>query len=96
MQFVARQNACEMLVDNLPDDAVVFCSDEAHSHMSGCVNTPNMRYWCGVNPRELHQKPLICERVTVWCAMSVMGMIGPYFLKKTNAQLPLIELVTGA
>lgn len=63
--FVARQNACEMLINNLPEDAVVFFSDEAHFHISGCVNKQNMRYWCDVNPRELHQKPLNCERVTV-------------------------------
>ena len=82
--FVARQNACEMLIDNLPGDAVVFFSDEAHFHISGCVNKQNMRYWCGVNPRELHQKPLNCERVTVWCAMSVMGIIGPYFFEENE------------
>ena len=38
-----------------------------------------MRYWSGENPRELHQKPLHCERVTVWCAI--------FFLKKANPQL---------
>lgn len=82
--FVARQYACELLLDNLPQDAVVFFSDEAHFHISGCVNKQNMRYWSRENPRELHQKPLHCERVTVWCAMSVMGIIGPYFFEENG------------
>ncbi|KAG5308152.1 GT2D2 protein, partial [Pseudoatta argentina] len=43
-----------------------------------------MRYWSGENPRELHQKPLHCERVTVWCAISVMGIIGPYFFEENE------------
>ena len=43
-----------------------------------------MRYWSGENPRELHQKPLHCERVTVWCAISVMGIIGPYFFEENK------------
>lgn len=82
--FVARQNACELLLDNLPQAAVVFFSDEAHFHISGSVNKQNMRYWSGENPRELHQKPLHCERVTVWCAISVMGIIGPYFFEENE------------
>lgn len=42
--FIARQNACEGLRENLPHDALVFFSDEAHFHISGCVNKQNMRY----------------------------------------------------
>ena len=43
-----------------------------------------MRYWSGENPREHHQKPLHCERVTVWCAISVIGIIGPYFFEENE------------
>lgn len=77
-----RQNACEALRDNLPDDALVFFSDESHFHLTGCVNKQNMRYWSGTNPRELHEKPLHCERVTVWCAISKAAIIGPYFFEE--------------
>lgn len=82
--FNARQTACESLLENLPPDALVFFSDEAHFHISGCVNKQNMRYWSGDNPRELHEKPLHCERVTVWCAFSKAGIIGPYFFEENN------------
>lgn len=82
--FIARRNACEALHENLPHDALVFFSDEAHFHISGCVNKQNMRYWSDTNPRELHQRPLHCERVTVWCAVSRVGIIGPYFFEENE------------
>ena len=43
-----------------------------------------MRYWSGDNPQEFHEKPLHCEWVTVWCAFSKVGMIGPYFFEESN------------
>jgi len=39
---------CEHLIERLPDDAVVIFSDEAHFHISGCVNKQNMHYRSGV------------------------------------------------
>ncbi|GFT37526.1 DUF4817 domain-containing protein [Nephila pilipes] len=42
--FLIRKRACETFVENLPNDAVVFFSDEAHFHLLGCVNKQNMRY----------------------------------------------------
>ena len=44
--FNARQTACESL-EGVPPDALVFFSDKAHFHISGCVNKQNMRYWSG-------------------------------------------------
>ena len=46
--WINRVQACQHLIERLPDDAVVFFSDEAHFHISGCVNKQNMRYWSGV------------------------------------------------
>lgn len=82
--FLARRNACEALNENLPSDALVFFSDEAHFHLSGCVNKQNMRYWNNKNPRELHEKPLHSERVSVWCALSRERIIGPYFFEENE------------
>ena len=82
--FVARQTACEALLETLHHDAVTFFSDEAHFHLFGCVNKQNIRYWSAENPRELHQIPLHCERVTVWCAISSVGIIGPYFFEENE------------
>lgn len=79
-----RCHACELLIGNLPQDALVFFSDEAHFHISGCVNKQNMRYWSGENPREIHERPLHSDRVTVWCAISMEGIIGPYFFEEND------------
>ncbi|KAL1488966.1 hypothetical protein ABEB36_014749 [Hypothenemus hampei] len=81
--FDARETACESLLD-MPHDALVFFSDEAHFHLSGCVNKQNMRYWSPDNPRQLHEKPLHSQRVTVWCALSRVGIIGPWFFEENE------------
>ncbi|PNF42004.1 hypothetical protein B7P43_G12994 [Cryptotermes secundus] len=76
-----RIMVCETLLETLPPDALVFFSDEAHFHLSGYVNKQNMRYWSGNNPRDLHERPLHSDKVTVWCALSRVGIIGPYFFR---------------
>ena len=53
-------------------------SDEAHFHLSGFVNKQNFRYCSTTN---LHERPLHTSKVTVWCAISSFGIIGPYFFK---------------
>ncbi|GBL82575.1 hypothetical protein AVEN_263665-1 [Araneus ventricosus] len=52
--------------------------DEARFHLSGCVNKQNFHYWALNNPRQIHERPLHSERVTVWCAVADSGVIGPY------------------
>lgn len=81
--FVARENACEALLA-MPQGALVFFSDEAHFHLTGTVNKQNMRYWSPNNPRLMHQRPLHSPRVTVWCAISRVGIIGPWFFEENG------------
>ncbi|PNF39387.1 hypothetical protein B7P43_G13223 [Cryptotermes secundus] len=82
--FQNRVTACETLLETLPPDALVFFSDEAHFHISGYVNKQNMCYWSGNNPRELHERPLHSDKVTVWCALLRVGVTGPYFFEEDN------------
>lgn len=82
--FDSRRNACVALLENVPEDAIVFYSDEAHFHLSGYVNKQNMRYWAANNPRELHQRPLHSPKVTVWCAISSVGIVGPWFFEENQ------------
>ena len=56
-------------------------SDEAYFHLSGFVNKQNFRYWSATNPIELHERPRHCSKVTVWCAISSFGIIGPKFFE---------------
>lgn len=89
---------CSISIDMLAiTSRILFsrCAIVAHFHITGCVNKQNICYWCGVNPRGLHQRPLDCERVTVWCVMSVTGIIGPDYFRKPNVQFPWMELITA-
>ena len=77
-----RRDCCNAILQAVPPNAVLWTSDEAHFHLSGCVNKQNCRYWASENPRELHQRPLHSPKVTVWCAVSAIGIIGPYFFQE--------------
>jgi hypothetical protein len=73
--FLEQVNRDQSFVDTL------ITSDEAHFHLNGFVNRQNCRYWCDHNPEEIVQVPLHPTRVTVWCALSSSGIIGPYFFE---------------
>ena len=79
--YLTRRTSCEDILATIPRHANVFFSDEAHFHLSGCVNKQNICYWSETNLREVHERPLHLDRVTVWCAISRVGIIGPYFFK---------------
>ncbi|PNF24616.1 hypothetical protein B7P43_G03069 [Cryptotermes secundus] len=89
--FQNRITACEALLETLPPDALVFFSDEAHFHLFGYVNKQNMRYWSANNPRELHERPLHSNKVTVWCALSRVGVIGPYFTVNSQQYVDMVK-----
>ena len=43
-----------------------------------------MRYWSSVNPREVHQRPLHSDRVTVLCTISRIWINGSYFFAEDD------------
>jgi hypothetical protein len=43
---------------------------------------PDFRYWAENNPRNLHQRPLHSPQVTVWCAVSHLGVVGLYIFEE--------------
>ena len=59
-------------------------SDEAHFHLDGYVNKQNYRFWNTENPRNIHEKPLHAQKVTVWCGIMNSRIIGPYFFEDDN------------
>jgi hypothetical protein len=88
--LVARTQYCREMLARMEDDEDfihnLFMSDEAHFHLSGFVNKQNFRYWAIENPKTMHEKPLHCEKVTVWCALSAFGIIGPYFFEDDSGK----------
>lgn len=82
VDFETRRNLCEQMLVQIPPAAAFFSSDEAHFHLSGAVNKQNFRYWSENNPRVTREKPLHSPKLTVWCAVSQFGVIGPYFFEE--------------
>lgn len=72
-------------VNNDFSKRIIF-SDEAHFHLDGYVNRQNCRIWGHENPREIHEKAMHPQRVTVWCGLWAGGVIGPYFFEDENGQ----------
>ena len=78
--FGRRTTFTEIMLQMFEEDPelVILTSDKAHFHLNGSVNKQNFRYWLTVNPRQVHKRPLHCDRVTVWAAVAKFGVIGPY------------------
>ena len=79
--FGRRTTFAETLLQMFEEDPelVILTSNEAHFHLNGSVNKQNFRYWSTINPRQVHEHPLHCDRVTVWAAVAKFGVIGPCF-----------------
>ena len=74
-------NCSQSIYANVPTIAITLTSDEAHCHLTDCVNKQNFRYWAGANLHELHERSLQSDGVTVWCAVGEFGVLGPYFFE---------------
>jgi hypothetical protein len=85
--YANRQNLCEQMLAHITPDAAFFSSDEAHFHLSVAVNKRNFRYWAKNNPIIIHERPLHSRKLTVWCAVSQLGVIGPYFFEKEGVTM---------
>lgn len=48
--------------------------------MTGYVNKQNHRFWGRENPRIFETTSMKPQRITVWCAICELGIIGPVFL----------------
>lgn len=67
----------ETILQNISYNATVFSSDEAHFHLSSCVNKQNFHYWVMTNSWWLQEHILImnillCDLLFwFWCNMSI-------------------------
>lgn len=71
---------CQMIDDKSIDINKIIFTDEAHFWLDGYVNRQNFRHWGTEKPELLRTKPLHPKKLTVWCGLSSMGIIGPIFI----------------
>ncbi|XP_054449778.1 uncharacterized protein LOC129087027 [Pteronotus mesoamericanus] len=78
-----RVEFCERFLAKLREDenfpTKIWWSDEATFKLNGHINRHNCVYWNEVNPHVILEKDINLPGVTVWAAISVMGIIGPVF-----------------
>ena len=75
-----RRALCLEIQQHVPHATAVLFSDEAHFHLCGTVNKQNFRL--ENSPRELHERPLHCPQMTVWCAVAEFGIWISYFFEE--------------
>ncbi|KAI6659690.1 hypothetical protein LOD99_14614 [Oopsacas minuta] len=62
----------------------LWTTDEAHFHLDGQVNSKNNIFWGSSRPDEVNETPLHSQKVTMWCALSMKGIIGPLFFEESG------------
>uniref|UniRef100_A0A914PRY5 Transposase n=1 Tax=Panagrolaimus davidi TaxID=227884 RepID=A0A914PRY5_9BILA len=81
--FANRMDFCEIMLNLIDEDPdflqSIWFSDEATFTLHGEVNRHNMRIWSKENPHAFREEPLHSEKIMVWCAISVFGILGPYY-----------------
>ncbi|GFT50486.1 transposable element Tc3 transposase [Trichonephila clavipes] len=53
----------------------ILFSNEAHFWLNGYVNNQNCRIWSEANPQVYVERPLLPEKLTVWCALWAGGIL---------------------
>ena len=56
-------------------EKLIFGTDEAQIWLNGYFNKKNYRFWRSENPHVTLSKPLYSQKVTVWAALSVKGIL---------------------
>ena len=59
----------------------MWFSDESHIHLNGYINRQTTLFLGFERPDDIIQKPLHSAWVTIWCAVSGYGTLGPYFVE---------------
>lgn len=84
-QFAFRM--CNRIRNGSFDMQKAWFSDECHFWLDGYVNKQNYRIWGTENPRVFETASTTRQRLTVWCAVSAAGLIGPFlFTGNVNSE----------
>ena len=73
------ENFEEMFRANPASIDNIIWSDEATFKLNGHLNRHNCIYWNDTNLHHIIEKDVNMPGVTVWCGISSVGIIGPYF-----------------
>lgn len=64
----------------------VWFTDECHVHLNGYINKQTTRFLGFERPDIVVERPQHSKRVTIWCAVSGRGIVGPYFFEGNNGE----------
>ena len=78
-----RLQFCEIFLNKVNEDITflekIWWSDETTFKLNGHINHHNCVYWSNENPHIILEKDANSPGVTVWAAISCMGLIRPIF-----------------
>ena len=78
---------CEWYLAKCTEDAQfsnkIVWSDEASFKINCSINRHNSSYWATGNPHVIEARHVNLPGVTVWCGLSVLSLIGPFFFYNT-------------
>lgn len=83
--YARRVQFCRWFLANMDNNMLdlSFFSDEAWCHVSGYINSQNMRMWAADNPHFYRETPLHPLKIGVWIGLSRRRLIGPIFFNGT-------------
>ncbi|XP_063919174.1 uncharacterized protein LOC135134425 [Zophobas morio] len=95
--FPIRREYCEWFLNTFDDELLekTFFTDEAWFHLSGYVNSQNMRMWNQEKPPFYVEAPLHAQKIGVWAAISRRRIIGPFFFNGNLTAIRYLEEILG-
>ena len=87
----SRLDFANWMTDNESIVEKIWFSDKSHFYLDPELNKQNHRYWSSEKPILFAEKLTHVTKVTVWAALSVSGMIGPYFFEDSNGNTTTIN-----
>ncbi len=85
------QTSFPISTEELPRWITFFFSDEAWFHQTGYINAKNYRYWYSENTNIFRETGLHPEKIGVWCALSIIRIMGPIFFSRRLSMLTRIK-----
>lgn len=89
--ITSRVSFANWMTSNIDIVEKLWFSDEAHFYLNPQINKQNCRCWSTEKPDFYIEKPLHGEKVTVWAALSVDGIVGPFFFEDNDGNVATVN-----